>query len=700
MNQSRETFQRNQSEEVIQSFKKYNGIVNMNLVKRQALGLAFSSPSIRGKFARNLNAIYARATLQTSVTSTPSLPLPERREGHVTIGTLVQGPFDYGDMNLPIESFTHSLAFGGSGTGKSTFVWNIIRQLYQFRCNLLIFDRKRDMRNIVDNVPLVILSPNDLRINIFDPPDSKINQRAWISKVCDLFTIFGIYHSSRNFIKEFVINLLEETKETPLIFDVLNSMKNRNERGQTRGNYREASLNKLENLVEELSDCFSCKKSYPFKLLQKTSLCLETDSLSTQSERFLLAYFLLASVETRKVNSIRGNPGLDSDSLFVFADEAASLWAPQLDHSERTKEMSYDIIQEIPLIARDFKICLFFSSQRPLSENIMANTKTKIVSNLPEAKDAWYLSNSMGVEPEIFNDLGVGEFVVKTENLEPFLIRTSKIERKILSEKELQEYKRPFVEHILRNCVPLSVKQKESEKSVRINNDAKNLLVSVATFPSLTITQRYDRISLKGRYAQQTKEFLKNQKLVEEVFLAVGSSKQSTFLVPTQRAISYLKTCGINVDFYKHIGQTSSAHQLIQAMMIEFFTHDGCIVRNDYQVAEKFVDVYIEKDGTKAIFEIAVNPSIDIERVKTSLELVDYFVIVSIDTMTLTRMEQYLKVIGSNKIKIFLASNFLTALKNRVLDYNTLNIVEQLNRQNNLITSFPRVEQEKNRSKN
>lgn len=696
-----DNFQKNQTEEILQSFRKYNGTVRMDLVRKQVLGLSLASPKTHSMFSKNLNSMYARATLQSSITNTPSLPLPEKRCGDIVIGTLVQGPYEYGTMMLPVDSFTHTCCLGANGTGKSTLEWNITKQLVERRCNTITFDRKKDMRNLLNVIQLVILDANDLRINIFDPPDVKINPRTWISKVCDLFTIFGIYYSSRNFIKEFVINLYDETKEIPTIFDVFNEIKNKNERGQTRGNYKEASLNKIENVVDELADCFSCKKSFPFSQLLHTNLVIEVDGLSSQSERFLLAYLLLASLESQKVNSVRGNPSLDKDSIFFFAGEAASIWAPQLDFSERTREMSYDIIQEIPLIARDFKICLFFSSQRPLSENVMANTKTKIVSSLPEAKDAWYISNSFGVDPLIFQDLSVGEFIVKNDNREPFLIRTEKIEREILNNEQVAEYKRPFVELILQNCTPITKqKPQENDRTLRLNNDAKNLLVSVTGYPSLTVTQRYDNLSLKGKYAQEIKAFLKNQKLVEEVFLAVGSSKQSTFLVPTQRAIDYLKSNGVNTEFYKHIGKTSSLHQLIQAMLIEFFTRDNCIVRNDYQIAEKFVDVFIEKDNTRAVFEVAVNPSIDVERVKSSLGRIDYFVVVAADVMTLNRMEQSLKQLSSGKIKFYLASNLLAALKKRVLDYNTLNIVEQLNTKNNRITRFTDVEQEKNRSKN
>ena len=368
-------FERMNSQQIREVFRPFNGIVNTDLVSKLSRGIAFASEKSKPMFSKNLNALYAKATLQTSFTETPFLPLPENREGDIFLGTLIQGNKEFGSCRLPISDLVHSIAIGGTGTGKSTLVWNILKQLLEKKSRVLVFDRKRDIRNITGSVPMVILNANDLRINIFDPPTSNINPRAWISKVCDLFTIFGLYYSSRNYIKEFVITLLEDTKQTPTIFDVYYSIKSKAERGQTRANYHDASLNKIQNIVEELGPCFSCKKSFSFEQLLDVPIAIEVDQLSMQSERFLVAFFLLAIIEMRKAKSIRGNPELDKDSIFIFVDEAANLWNPQLDNSERVQEMSFDILQEIPLIARDFKICLFFSSQRPLSKNIMANVR-------------------------------------------------------------------------------------------------------------------------------------------------------------------------------------------------------------------------------------------------------------------------------------------------------------------------------------
>ena len=144
-----------------------------------------------------------------------------------------------------------------------------------------------------------------------------------------------MYWSSRNYIKEFVIGVLDETGEPPTLHDVFSEIKFERERGDTRRKYQEASLNKIENVVEELGPILGNRKSFPLTELFNIPLVIEVDKLSMQSERFLIAYLLLALIEIRKANNIRGNPSIDRKPVFVFYDEAATLFNPQLDFSDR-----------------------------------------------------------------------------------------------------------------------------------------------------------------------------------------------------------------------------------------------------------------------------------------------------------------------------------------------------------------------------
>jgi hypothetical protein len=107
--------------------------------------------------------------------------------------------------------------------------------------------------------------------------------------------------------------------------------------------------------------------------------------------------------------------------------------------------------------------------------------------------------------------------------------------------------------------------------------------------------------------------------------------------------------------------------------------------------------VFVEKD-TKIVFEIAVTPAIDVGKVSSALESVDYFVVLPVDLMVLKGTERMLEEVQSDKVRIYLASHFLTALKKGTLDIITLNTFEQQNNKNNQNSHSSDVEQEENRS--
>ncbi len=186
-----ENFQRNKTEEILESFKKLNRFVDTTLVRKQTHVLVLSSEKTRPMFVKNLNILYARANLEASRGITPCLPLPEKRDGDILIGDLIQGSREFGPMYLPVDLLCRCLLLGSTGTGKSNTEWNIIKQLSEMNCNVLVFDRKKEAVNILNEIQIPILDAYDLKENLFQPPSPNINQRQWISKVLDFVTILG-----------------------------------------------------------------------------------------------------------------------------------------------------------------------------------------------------------------------------------------------------------------------------------------------------------------------------------------------------------------------------------------------------------------------------------------------------------------------------------------------------------------------------
>lgn len=661
-------FRRMSPEQIVDLFIPHNLQVDIEKVARLAKRLFTAPHEERERIVKVLENYRQRVFNHVLSTDKPFLEAPEQRQdGQIILGKVFQGDLEAYEYSLPVTELTHTYTGGVSGGGKSTFNWQVMKQLVEKKCNVLVFDRKRDMRYLLNQMPLVVLNAKtQLRINIFEAPPG-VDQHSWLGKVADLFYTFKILIASRNYIKDFMISLYKELGRVPTIFDVYYAIKGRRENTDTEKEYSAVVKNKLSNIVDELGPMLSCERSFPLDRLLKLPLVIEVDRLSIQSERFLVAWFLTAILEMHMAADTRGDPAMDSESLFVFFDEAGRMFNAALDSSHMVQEVSNDIIQDMAMVCRDYKVCLFFSSQRGLSANVLGNCRTKVLTSFPDAEDAFMMSKSVGVDQKVFRRLTRGEFVVKTGGISPFLIRTAPIERELISQEQLDELMKPFADAIIEGCVPLDSGEASERSYIRLDKDSKAFLLNVVQFPSLTATQRYQALELKGEAAQRIKNFLIEKKVLIQVELPTGDTgKKSTFFVPTKEGMEYARQISDSLpNWYRHIGSVTPAHQLIQAMIIEQLSGMGFKVQNDIPVADKHADIYCEKDGIKAIVEVAVHTAIDVERVRSALTLVDRFVVVAADGMILGLMAGALDQLGSDKISFHLASHALGELRKK-----------------------------------
>lgn len=625
-----------------------------------------------------LDAIINICTQPLLFAKNPVLPAPDPEDfnGDIYFGDVLVGDTKAGDCKLNVPEMIHLYLGGASKMGKSNLLQLLLSQLVG-KMGIWIFDIQREMRHM--NLPIIILDINQLRVNIFEPPSPKIDQLRWISKVCELFTLFGLYYPSVYYIKEAAISIYKE-KGHLTIFDLAEFLVSMKERGQTRLGYNEASLNKLLNLTEELNGFLNCKKPFPLSQLASLPVCFEIDSLSRPVRRFVAGFFLLSEMERRKAENIRGNVSLnDPNSLAVVMDDGFEWFPPQLEYGEQAENIGPDFIQTLPLICRQHSIMLCLVSQLAVSRSYLANASTQVIGFTPDASQASYLADSLALEdPTVLNKLDIGHFIIRSGKKGPCLIRVPKMERRIVSDEEIAERMSSFVNFIQEQSVPLTRMEYEAEKTKRhlLTEDMKQMLINVALYPGLSISQRYKRLRLSGSYAQEVRNALEKAGYVVRVEEALESPRAAIWLVPTQKAIDYLRRLNEEyVRLWSHIGKTSPLHQLLQAMLMELLAR-SFHVKSDYPVGnnenQKFVDVYaVHKQNTdlRLAYEICLNPQIDLDRVKSVLEDgVTYYVFLCHDLILMQSIEQLLKPLDSNKIRVHLARYYISDLKSGKLD--------------------------------
>jgi hypothetical protein len=139
-------------------------------------------------------------------------------------------------------------------------------------------------------------------------------------------------------------------------------------------------------------------------------------------------------------------------------------------------------------------------------------------------------------------------------------------------------------------------------------------------------------------------------------------------------------------------------HDLYQNILQVFLRRCGYTVAHDVQVGRKFVDVLAEKDGRKTVYEIAVSDAVSEDRVYSALESVDEYLFICRDMIVLNSIRSQIKI-QNDKIRYFVASQYLSSLKKHILDYYTNNTENNQNTQNNQNSDSVNGEKEESRRK-
>lgn len=659
-------------EEAVELFMPFNGRVDIGRISRIITLLPIVTRLTALALNSDLNTIYNRCINEKLSTRQVYQPLPEHVEGELDMGELLQGGDEYGPAMVPISDLPHCLALGANGMGKSTFNWHLMKQLIDRGMQVLYVDRKQDIRHLTRELKMNIVRANDCRFQIFESPCPEIDQSVWISKVCDLFKIW-LMEAGINYIKEQLVTIYEDTKKVPTFYDLYAKMRNTTERGDTRTNYHAASFNKIRGLAEELGDCFGCSKGYSIvDMLDDFPLCIEVDSLNSQSERFLISYLLLVLYEYRKAKAIRGDPGLDRESIAVFISEAAAIFNSEQQRSQHTAEVGYDLLQEIPLKCRDMKMCLFLDSQVPLITNVMNNIRTKAVFYLPDASVAKNMAQSMGLDPKLFTMLKRGEAVIKTEKAKPYVIRTRPLERRIITNEEYLRLSGPYAEHILKNSVSLADELEQNEKKT-LSPQARMMLMDVCRYPDFTVSSRYKKLKINGSKQQDVIAELESRNYAKVVPLNLDG-RAYKFLVVLAQGVDWLRSNGYDVYPISFQGNESEEHLLVQVLVSAYLRKQGKKVFHDYAVGTKVVDVYAEGRA----FEVAMNPEIDVARLKTALPKLESVHFLCRDVEIMNKLKQRVEPVNDGKITYHIAGKYLSELRKSTLDSMMQNEEEEL----------------------
>lgn len=414
------------------------------------------------QIARLLNVLYEK---HLNTTLLDEKILLEPPECDVIKGGYPLGVVSYADRNVCTFGLRdqdwprHMCVTGMSGSGKTTFAFQILANFMLHSKPFIIFDWKKSFRPLmkIDQEVLCFTVGNNsvsnlFKVNINKPPKG-VGPKEWVSILCDLivesffasygvhkilrevldqaFRDFGVYKGSRNYPTWYQIKDRLEEKADDM----------HGKRGR-ESEWMESALRIADALTYGgFGEAINCKDRYVMSIseLMDKKVIFELHALGTAEKKFFCEYMLNYMYFMKKFNQ----KGYSSDFRnAVIVDEAHHIFL-----KDRPNFLKESITEMIYRELREYGISLICLDQHisKLSEVVAGNSATNIAFQQVLPQDVDTISGLMQIrdKKKYFSMLPVGQAIVRLaeRHYQPFLVKIPFIDvkNKTMTDPEIKE---------------------------------------------------------------------------------------------------------------------------------------------------------------------------------------------------------------------------------------------------------------------
>jgi hypothetical protein len=320
--------------------------------------------------------------------------------GQLHIGKVLQDDISGPEFNLSEKIITqHTGIFGHNGTGKSFLAMNSALQTIKAGFNVWIFDIEDEYSRLNPLFPdgqLLVLEPEQLKFNIFQPPGDWITSASWLDELSLLLrgAVF-LRDGSLNIFHTGITHLINRksastgTTNWPSLTEAITFFQGIGYGPKTRSaGFVESLLNRLATLVETFRQTAKVTNSDMLSNLSQRSVIFRLHSLTGIPLQFLVSFLLLWLARFKEGSS-------DSRPHLVIIEEAHML------ASEKSRmDIGESVLCRMFRTARKRSIALILCDQVPseLPPAILGNLACRIAMRLINARCIWSLQSSMGLD--------------------------------------------------------------------------------------------------------------------------------------------------------------------------------------------------------------------------------------------------------------------------------------------------------------
>lgn len=284
------------------------------------------------------------------------------------------------------EWIRHCGIFGKTGSGKTTLMVKILKELCDKDKPFLIFDYKRNYRDLLKHpdfekqgILIFTVGRNDMVPFHFNPKIGPpgVEEYVWIKQLAQIIEKVYLLGPGANdvFMESSGMNTFREMREKVL-----------KQKKRARELLWWASVKRTLNAINYpgLGEVVNCQKGYPIEDLLNKKVILELDGLSDSDQAFIIGSLLLWIYHYRM-----RQPEREVLKHFIVIEEAHHLFLL----TRKEEDIADIIMREI----REFGEAIIIIDQHPskMSVSALGNLSTKFALTLSLNQDVAALANAM-----------------------------------------------------------------------------------------------------------------------------------------------------------------------------------------------------------------------------------------------------------------------------------------------------------------
>ncbi|MEK6921460.1 MAG: DUF87 domain-containing protein [Nanoarchaeota archaeon] len=595
-------------------FRKLRGLYGTKIEELWQLYI-LSDPEEKIELEQYIRHLYTNKLENTIKEKKILLPPRNNYAGEYFLGYVHYNNKDIAPFGIrENEWIQHTAIFGRSGSGKTNVAYNIITMLLHYKKPFLIFDWKKNYRDLLQqdfafrSLQIYTIGNNLVPFH-FNPliPPPNIPPQIWLKKIVEIiahayFLGEGVIYLLHNLLdqlyKEFQVYNNPETY--PTMHDLLAKLQELKLKGRQSLWYDSTLRALFELCFQEFGKVMNTQDNKAIETLLQKNVIFELDALTNTDKVFFIESLLLWIHHYRMQQKDR-----ETFKHAIIIEEAHHILLKRKLDLEGKESIIDIILREI----RELGEAIIIIDQHPslIAPTALGNTYTTITMNLKHRNDVSLAGDAMLLpieNSEYIGQLPVGFGIVKMQGrqFEPFLVRFPlfQIEKgKITDEIVMKHMKRDII-------IPTKKEQKILVRKETLSEEETAFLLDIYKHPLSGVVKRYTRLSISKRKGNDIKEKLENEYFIKTIDISTIRGRIKLFEI-TEKGWTILAQQGCK---RKSTRKGGVEHQYWQYKVAQFFQYKGYNVKENYPLGNgKEIDIVVEKDTEKIAIEIETGKS-------------------------------------------------------------------------------------------